>query len=37
MQTDLQGLEITKGEIKHCSGVSIDAVFRPTDAQKIYL
>lgn len=29
MQTDLQGLEITKGEIKHCSGVSIHAVFSP--------
>ncbi|MBD0266135.1 MAG: hypothetical protein ICV78_26485 [Tolypothrix sp. Co-bin9] len=29
MQTDLQGLEITKGELKRCSGVSIDAVFSP--------
>lgn len=29
MQSDLQGLEITKGELKHCSGVSIDAVFIP--------
>ena len=29
MQPDLQGLEITKGEVKHCSGVSIDAVFSP--------
>lgn len=29
MQTDLQGLEITKGELKHSSGVSIDAVFMP--------
>jgi hypothetical protein len=34
MQTDLQGLEITKGELKHCSGVSIDAVFRPPTVQK---
>jgi hypothetical protein len=34
MQTDLQGLEITKGEIKHCSGVSIDAVFRPPTLRK---
>jgi hypothetical protein len=34
MQTDLQGLEITKGELKHCSGVSIDAVFRPPTLQK---
>ena len=34
MQADLQGLEITKGEIKHCSGVSIDAVFRPPTLRK---
>lgn len=34
MQADLQGLEITKGEIKHCSGVSIDAVFRPPTFRK---
>lgn len=34
MQTDLQGLEITKGEIKHCSGVSLDAVFRPPTLRK---
>jgi hypothetical protein len=29
MRTDLQGLEITKGEFKHCSGVSVHAVFKP--------
>ncbi|MBE9126835.1 MULTISPECIES: hypothetical protein [unclassified Coleofasciculus] len=29
MQPDLQGLEITKGELKRCSGVSIETVFRP--------
>ncbi|HEY9674494.1 MAG TPA: hypothetical protein V6D11_23850 [Waterburya sp.] len=34
MQADLQGLEITKGEIKHCSGVSIDAVYRPPTLRK---
>ena len=34
MQADLQGLEITKGEIKHCSGVSINAVFRPPTFRK---
>ena len=34
MQVDLQGLEITKGEIKHCSGVSLDAVFRPPTLRK---
>jgi hypothetical protein len=34
MQTDLQGLEITKGELKHCSGVSLDAVFRPPTIAK---
>ena len=34
MQTDLQGLEITKGELKHCSGVSIDAVFSPPTLRK---
>jgi hypothetical protein len=34
MQTDLQGLEITKGELKHCSGVSIDAVFKPPKLSK---
>ena len=37
MQADLQGLEITKGEIKHCSGVSIDAVFRPPTLRKFLL
>jgi hypothetical protein len=34
MQTDLQGLEITRGELKHCSGVSIDAVFIPPTLPK---
>ncbi|HBB32379.1 MAG TPA: hypothetical protein DDZ80_17070 [Cyanobacteria bacterium UBA8803] len=34
MQPDLQGLEITKGELKHCSGVSIDAVFQPPTLRK---
>jgi len=34
IHTDIQGLEITKGEIKHCSGVSIDAVFRPPTFRK---
>lgn len=34
MQPDLQGLEITKGEIKHCSGVSINAVFKPPTFRK---
>ncbi|HEY9632366.1 MAG TPA: hypothetical protein V6D14_03110 [Coleofasciculaceae cyanobacterium] len=34
MQTDLQGLKITKGELKHCSGVSVNAVFRPPTLTK---
>jgi hypothetical protein len=34
MQPDLHGLEISKGEIKHCSGVSINAVFRPPTFRK---
>jgi len=34
MQTDLQGLEISKGELKHCSGISIDAVFSPPTVSK---
>lgn len=34
MQTDLEGLEITRGELRHCSGVSIDAVFRPSTWSK---
>lgn len=34
MQTDLQGLEITRGELKHFSGVSIDAVFLPPTLPK---
>lgn len=34
MPDDLQGLEITKGEIKHCSGVSMNAVFQPPTLPK---
>lgn len=34
MQTDLQGLEITRGELKHCSGVSVNALFRPPTLKK---
>lgn len=34
MRTDLQGLEITKGELKHCSGVSIHAAFKPPTFRK---
>lgn len=34
MQTDLQGLEISKGELKHYSGISIDAVFSPPNLSK---
>jgi hypothetical protein len=30
VQSDLQGLEITKGELKHLSGVDTDEVFRPS-------
>lgn len=37
MQTDLQGLEITKGELKRCSGVSIDAVFSPPTFSRFLL
>jgi hypothetical protein len=36
MQTDLEGLEITKGELKHCSGVRIDAVFMPPTLLKFF-
>ncbi|MDJ0556912.1 MAG: hypothetical protein QNJ68_21190 [Microcoleaceae cyanobacterium MO_207.B10] len=28
MKPDLEGLEITKGELKHLSGVSLDTIFR---------
>lgn len=34
MQADLQGLEITKGELKHLSGISLDSIFRPPTWQK---
>ncbi|HEY9903962.1 MAG TPA: hypothetical protein V6D43_16305 [Candidatus Sericytochromatia bacterium] len=36
MQTDLQELEITRGELKHCSGVSINSVFIPPTVQKFF-
>ena len=35
MQPDLQGLEITKGELKHLSGLSINSVIRPFNMRKI--
>jgi len=35
MQPDLQGLEITKGELKHLTGLSVDAVIRPFKLRKI--
>lgn len=34
MRPDLQGLEITKGELKHLSGVSANAVIRPPKLRK---
>jgi hypothetical protein len=34
MQQDLLGLEITKGEFKRLSGLSVNAVFRPPTARK---
>ena len=37
MQSDLQGLMITKGELKHLTGVRINDVYRPKimqDAKK---
>lgn len=34
MQPDLQGLEITKGEIRRCSGVNIDTVYKPPTLRK---
>jgi hypothetical protein len=36
MQPDLQGLEITKGELKHLSGIGVDEVIRPFKARKIF-
>lgn len=36
MQPDLQGLEITKGELKHLSGIAVDAVIRPFKTRKIF-
>ncbi|HAZ44790.1 MAG TPA: hypothetical protein DDW76_05120 [Cyanobacteria bacterium UBA11369] len=34
MQKDLQGLEITKGEVKRLSGLSVNAVFKPASPRK---
>jgi hypothetical protein len=34
MEQDLQGLEITKGELKRLSGVSVNAVIRPATMRK---
>ncbi|KKD37359.1 MAG: hypothetical protein WAN66_11640 [Limnoraphis robusta] len=34
MQSELQGLEITKGEFKHLSGLGMDQVYRPPTWQK---
>lgn len=36
MQPDLQGLEITKGELKHLSGIGVDAVIRPFKLRKVF-
>lgn len=36
MQPDLQGLEITKGELKHLSGIGVDAVIKPFKLRKIF-
>ncbi len=34
MHSELQGLEITKGELKHLSGLRMDQVYRPATWQK---
>ena len=34
MRVDIQGLEITAGELKHLSGVGFDRVYRPATATK---
>lgn len=34
MRQDLQGLEITKGELKRLSGVSVNSVFKPASPRK---
>ena len=34
MKPDLEGLEITKGELKHLSGVSLNKIFRPPTKTK---
>ena len=36
IQPDLQGLEITKGELKHLSGIGVDAVIRPFKLRKVF-
>lgn len=36
MQPDLQGLEITKGELKALSGISVKAVIRPFKLRKVF-
>ncbi|XWK87490.1 MAG: hypothetical protein U7127_25365 [Phormidium sp.] len=36
MQPDLQGLEITKGELKHLSGIGVNAVIKPFKLRKIF-
>ncbi|MFB2878864.1 hypothetical protein [Floridanema aerugineum] len=36
MQPDLQGLEITKGELKALSGIGINAVIRPFKLRKVF-
>lgn len=36
MQPDLQGLEITKGELKYLSGIGVDAVIRPFKPRRIF-
>lgn len=36
MQPDLQGLEITKGELKHLSGIGVNAVIRPFNVRKVF-
>lgn len=35
IQPDLQGLEITKGELKHLSGIGVNAVIRPFKMRKV--
>lgn len=37
MRPDLQGLEITKWELKHLSGVSVNSIIRPATPRKILI